>query len=50
LVHRLTDMLTDTSKIKTLAAQMARPKGGTEYEKDMFREPRAKREVLAPIP
>lgn len=42
-------MLTDTSKIKTLAAQMARSKSGTKYEKDMFRKPRAKREVLAPM-
>lgn len=42
-------MLIDTSKMKTVAAQMVRLKRWTKYEKDMFRMPSAQREYYAPV-
>lgn len=39
-------MLIDTAKMETVAAQIAGSNRGTKYEKDMFREPSAKKEVL----
>lgn len=46
LVYRPAHMLTDTSKMMTVAAQMARSNRETKYEKDMCREPEVRREVL----